>query len=311
MSTSATDTLLDNLKGVSKGKEKCKVKTTGTLEKLLDAHQTYGFDTWLLYTENRRKDIAKETKKLNQYFEKKEIVYSEQDIVDLVYYANVQDYTKDESRKMGAYVGSLITCLTKKNENLDKKTVIEIPENHLDYLGLGCEKFDVIKIEVNHGNGVFKSAREGNLLYVDLCEGESFAQWAGNHEGKVDHIIANTVNGNRFAWYAGRTEGKVDHIIANTVKGDKFALKAGSRKGKVDCIIANEVNGDNFAEEAGVEEGKVDYIIANQVNGKEFAKWAKGKVLKNSQQATEIYNQKMAEVKEVLEEYSIDWSDEL
>ena len=336
MSTSATDTFLDDLKGVSKGKKnQIEIKPDSTLEKLLDARETYEIDTFPLPTRSIQEDISKQTKKLSQYLEKEEIDYSETDIVDLVNYANIQDYTHDESQRTGVYIGALITLLTKENEVQDKRTIIEIPENYLNYLGYGCEKFDVIKLGVDFGNYVFNYMNEGKLLYVDRCEGYWFANCAGSHEGKVDHIIANTVNGDGFAQWAGGSKGKVDHIIANTVNGTCFAFVAGSVKGKinhilantvnghgfaggagsnegkVNYIIANEVNGEGFARLAGMDNGKVDYILANTVNGDDFTKNAEGKILKNSQQATELYGQKIAEVKKVLAEHGIDWGEEL
>ena len=312
MSTSATESkFFKDLKGVSKGKKKREVKTTGTLEKLLDARETYEIDTAFSFSVDIRTKVAKETKKLNQYLEKEEIDYSEKDIADLVNYANLQDYIEDESQRTGVYIGSLITILTKENEAQDKRTIIEIPENHLDYLGRGCEKFDAIKIGINYANHVFEDAKEGNLLYVDRCEGVRFAWGAGSDEGKIDHITANTANGNCFAELAGCCNGRVDYIIANTANGDYFADDAGSSDGKVNYIIANEVNGYRFAGSAGNHEGKVDYIIANTANGDYFAEDAEGKILKNSPEATELYGQKIAEVKKVLAEHGIDWGEEL
>jgi hypothetical protein len=127
--------------------------------------------------------------------------YSERDICELVEYGNILEFQNDaEEAGFGMYVGSLITVLTERNEKQGKRTVIDIPENHLKWLGNHCFKFDIIKIGKNYGDWAFYKAREGDLLYIDKCEGESFAYGAAfayfdGTKGHINFIVANELNG--------------------------------------------------------------------------------------------------------------------
>ena len=185
----------------------------------------------------------------------KNIEYNEQDIADLVEYMGMQDYSLDESIKHGEYTGKLIANLTIKNETLGKRTVIEIPENRLYYLGYDCKKFDVVKIGVNYGFRCFCKAGTGNLLYVKDCKGDGFAWSAGSH-GFIDIIAAEEVNGTEFAGQAGE-KCHVGIIAAKKVNANYFAQYAGSEEGHVGMIVVKEIEhgGQWFAFDAHPVDG--------------------------------------------------------
>ncbi|MDD5182484.1 MAG: hypothetical protein PHC66_04965 [Candidatus Nanoarchaeia archaeon] len=256
--------------------------------------------------------------------------YNEQDITELVEYAGMQEYDDKESEKCGEYIGRLITNLTKENEKLGKRTIIEIPENHLDCLGLYCRKFDIVKIGVNYGNDVFRGAKKGNLLYVERCERDNFAYFAGcdggniriiaakevngkgfadfaGSRGNVDVIAAKEVNGVWFAWSAGEKGGNAGMIVAKEVNGGRFA-EFGGFKGNVGIIAAKEVNGNEFANNTG-DEGYVRIIAAEMVNGNDFAAGAKSveHIYKCGEKAAEVYVNAMKKARDELAKYNIDW----
>jgi len=195
-----------NLKGISPGVEKPKVEK-GTLEKLLEIYEEvkmeYKFSrcsSWGWDVEST-KIYGVEDNKLKSLLS--EIDYCEKDISNLVATAQTWDLDENESKAFGAYVGSLITILTERNEAKGKRTIIKIDENRLDYLGYFCRKFDIVKFGVNNGNHVFVCARDGNELYVERSEGDDFAPYAGAYGGHVGEIRTDTVNGHGFAWLAG------------------------------------------------------------------------------------------------------------
>jgi hypothetical protein len=248
------------LKGISPGVEKPKVEK-GTLEKLLEVYEK---------VKEECRDVVAVEDKLKLLLS--EINYCEKDISNLVATAQTWDLDENESKAFGAYVGSLISILTERNEAKGKRTIIEISENHLDYLGYYCRKFDVVKFGVNNGDHVFYLAKDGNELYVERCEGDDFASDAGRG-GHVGEIKANIVDGKKFAESAGSDGGHVVEIRANTVNGEGFAFGAGFG-GYVGEISADTVNGDEFANLAGWEKGCVGEISAGSVNGNGFARHA-------------------------------------
>ncbi|MDD5182486.1 MAG: hypothetical protein PHC66_04975 [Candidatus Nanoarchaeia archaeon] len=199
---------------------------------------------------------------LNSYVINNKIEYSEQDVSDLVEYLNMNDFD-DETEKMGVYVGSLISILTEKNEKLGKRTIIKIPENRLDYLGEYCRKFDVIKVGVNYGTEVFRVARKGNLLYVEDCKGNSFAQDAGCINGDVKTIVGVNVSGDWFAKNASQFNGKVGVVAGMNVSGSGFARIVGEDGERVEAIIGVNVTGNNFAFGAEFKDGPVGKILYN------------------------------------------------
>jgi hypothetical protein len=97
----------------------------------------------------------------------REINYSQKDISKLVEAMQEKNLNNIESKAFGAYVGSLITILTRRNKKEGKCTIIEIEENKIDFLGYGCREFDVVKIGLNEGSYVFALAWYGNKLYVE------------------------------------------------------------------------------------------------------------------------------------------------
>jgi len=286
------------LKGISPGVEKPKVEKS-TLEKLLEVYEKVKGEyeinfNGIIGVEDDREVVYAVEDKLKSLLSK--IDYCEKDISNLVATAQMWDLDENESLAFGAYVGSLITILTERNEAKGKRTIIEIDENRLNYLGHCCRKFDVVRFGVNKGRSVFRFAKDGNELYVKECEGDRFASHAGSWGGHVDKISADVVKGERFAvgagldgggyvgeisagsvngnWFAadaGRFGGHVGEISAGTVNGEKFAVEAGSFGGRVGKISAGTVNGKDFADGAGSKGGYVDEISANIVNGKGFA----------------------------------------
>jgi hypothetical protein len=234
ISASQANFELEELAGIDSGvKKKGLYNEQSMIEKLMDAydrvqelysHKIPGFGVNI--HPEKILEVEKELTKLLT------VEYSANDISDFVEYVNMKDWDEDGSIRIGAYVGSLISLLTEKNKKLGKRTIIEIPENHLDYLGNHCRKFDVVKIGVNYGEGVFRTACSGKLLYVERNEGDNFASWA------------------RF----------VDIIAAGITNGGYFACNAGADRGFIDIIAAKEVNGENFAQGAGTENGHVNAI---------------------------------------------------
>jgi hypothetical protein len=276
--TSNSFTPFPNLKGISPGVEKPKVEKKvekSTLEKLLEVYEEvkrkYKFSDFLFDDEDNIKVIYTVEDKLKSLLS--EINYSEKDISNLVATAQMRD--EDEFlAAFGAYVGSLITFLTERNEAKGKRTIIEIDENRLDYLGCFCRKFDTVKFGVNNGNHVFMLAKNGNELYVERCEGNEFASYAGWGVGYVGEISAGTVKGASFASFAGSDGGYVGEIKANIIKGSYFAESAGSKGGHVVEISADTVIGKGFAYLAGWFGGHVGEISADTVNEDEFASGA-------------------------------------
>jgi len=252
-------TPLPSLKGISPGVEKPKVEKA-TLEKLLEVYER---------VKEECRDVVAVEDKLKLLLSK--IDYCEKDISNLVAAAQILD--ENESMAFGAYVGSLITILTERNEAKGKRTIIEISENRLDYLGYDCRKFDVVRFGANNGDCVFSFAKNGNELYVEDCEGSSFAHNAGLYGAHVGEIKANIVDGDGFAEDAGSNDGHVDKISAGTVNGERFASFAGWR-GHVGEISAGTVNGEKFAFDAGWTCGHVGKISADVVNGEKFAYFA-------------------------------------
>jgi len=239
-----------------------------TLETLLKTYEKYRAAVFATDVKRIREVVYAVEDELKSLLS--EINYSEKDISNLVATAQMWNskMDKDESKAFGAYVGSLITILTERNEAKGKRTIIKIDENRLDYLGYCCRKFDLVWFGVNKGDSVFACAKDGNELYVERCEGDEFASGAGWGSGYVGKIIADRVDGNWFAIGAGH----VGEIRADTVNGEGFACDAGSYSGySVGEISAVVVNGEEFAESAGSDGGHVGKIRANTVNGKRFA----------------------------------------
>ncbi len=223
--------------------------------------------------------------------------YKEQDIVDLVEFAGMQEYGTDESEKYGKYISKLITNLTDKNEKLGKRTIIDIPENKLNWLGSHCEKFDVVKIGVNYGDYVFQDAKQGNLLYVEDCKGGWFADSIGWDKGKIGAIVGVNVEGGWFAEFAGSKGGKIGAIVGVNVEGDWFAESAGNERGNVGNIIGKNVSGRLFTEWASSYGGHIGAIVGVNVSGDKFADIGTGcnsgkvgRILKNSRKADIEYN---------------------
>ncbi|MDD5238894.1 MAG: hypothetical protein PHH61_00335 [Candidatus Nanoarchaeia archaeon] len=243
LSTAQANFGLEELANIDGGiKNKGKHNENSMTEKLMGAYEGIVYDKnlgYLTHTLNSEIDNS-----LYSYFTKNKIEYSEQDISDLVEYANVNDFDKKDVFGFGAYVGSLISMLTEKNEKLGKHTIIEIPENHLDYLGNKCEKFDVVKIGVNYGSGAFAGARKGNLLYVEDCKGNLFAYGAGTRGGNIKMIIGTNVSGDDFAYCAGRESGNIGAIVGVNVSGLSFADYAGNDDGKIGKILKNSRKAD-------------------------------------------------------------------
>ncbi len=191
-------------------------------------------------------------KLMNAYYDDdesyKDIEYNEQDIADLVEYTGLRGFNWNESKEPGRYTGQLITNLTKKNKKLGKKTIIEIPENRLDFLGYKCEKFDVVKIGVNYGNDVFEKAKQGKLLYVERCEGGGFAGLAGEDEGDIGAIVGVNVIGEGFAGMAGGGGGHVGAIVGKNVSKKDFAEDVGCVSGNVGIVVGVNVGTDSNTE---------------------------------------------------------------
>ncbi|MDD5182485.1 MAG: hypothetical protein PHC66_04970 [Candidatus Nanoarchaeia archaeon] len=253
----------------------------------------------------KRKELYNEQsmieKLMNAYYKKDEshlkLNYNEQNIADLVEYAGMQEYDGDDSKRCGIYVGELITNLTEKNEKHGKQTIIDIPENRLDWLGSECKKFDVVRIGVNYGDHVFEYANKGNLLYVEDCEGSWFAEGFGNDGGKVGAIVGIKVGGSWFAEFAGNLGGKIGAIVGVNVKGGWFAANAGNDGGKVGNVIGNNVSGNLFTQYASSYGGNIGNVVGVNVSGDGFADIGAGcnigkigKILVNSRNADIEYN---------------------
>jgi len=264
------------LKGISPGVEKPKVEKS-TLEKLLEV---YGM------VKEECRDVVAVEDKLKLLLSK--IDYCEKDISNLVAATQTWDLDENGSMAFGAYVGSLITILTERNGAKGKRTIIEIDENRLSYLGFCCRKFDIVRFGVNNGDCVFLFAKNGNELYVEDCKGEYFAYGVGSRGGDVGKISANTVDGKSFAYLAGSEKGRVGEIRAGTVNGKDFADGAGSKGGYVGEIRADNVNGEGFATCVGSENGRVGKISAGTVNGNWFAKYAASRIGSNGGCVDEI-----------------------
>jgi hypothetical protein len=264
--TNAQLYFLEELKGIEAGMEKAEVGSK-TLEMLVGAYNKFEFGDISFGIDEHR---------LTAYISEKRIDYTEKDIADLVHWAGVQELRWDESLKIGKYIGSLISILTEKNEKEGKRTVIDIKENRLYFLGERCRKFDVVKIGVNYGGAIFRYA-EGERLYVEKCEGGLFA-----NDAKVGKIVAGEVNGVAFA-----VNSNVGTIVAREVNGKGFAYSV-----KADKIVTEKVDGENFAGNA-----EVGIIVAGNINGDVFASGARvGQIVRDSEEAKREYKKAMREI---------------
>ena len=157
---------LEELAGIAPGvKGKGQYNENCMIEKLMDAYEhikdDYNNKSFGGVYIDREKVSETETK-LNSYLTDNKIDYLEQDISDLVDYLSIQELDGCESQRAGTYVGSLISIITEKNEKLGKRTIIDIPENRLAYLGYYCKKFDVVKIGDSYGSYAFALSEKGN-----------------------------------------------------------------------------------------------------------------------------------------------------
>ena len=133
-------------------------------------------------------------KRLADYINDKNIIYSEQDLIDFIEYHQTKDLRGEGIEEyFGVHIGDLITLLTEKNEAQGKRTIITIEENHLNRLGYFCNKFDVVRIKVNYGDDVFGFVTEGNLLCVDNNFGNDFTQYAAISGKRVKAIVGHKV----------------------------------------------------------------------------------------------------------------------
>jgi molybdopterin-binding protein len=274
MTTPASELyFLEELKGIEPGKEKVEVGKDGkTIEKLFDTYKK--FESEIFEAESIDED------RLIAYLTEKGIDYSESDIADLVYWAGMHELDESRSMELGIYIGSLISILTEKNEKEGKRTIIDIRENKLDQLGWECRKFDVVRIGVNHGHGVFRYSK-GKLLYVERCEGDMFAG-----STKVDKIVAGEVYG---GWFANYTQ--VNEIVAGKVQGQEFASNA-----KVKEIVAGKVMGNGFLSFASGT--TVEKIVVSETADKcHFSESTKVKeIVGDPDEAKQEYEKAMKEI---------------
>jgi hypothetical protein len=281
---------LEELAGIDTGaKGKGLYNEPSKFEILLNSYETFNssYEDIGLFCEwkDRKPRIDRVNEKLDEHLKNNKVDISKEDISELIEYVHLDEIYKDQEY-WGPYIGSLISILTKKNENAGKRTVIEINENRIDHLGEYCTNFDVIKIKTNYGKMVFADSENGNLLYVQKENGGFFANGAGGH-GKINAIVAEEVNEKYFADFAGNYgkigiiavkkmngeesfqeavhDGELEALMIEHVKGDICGLNLG-HNGNTGLIFANVVDGKAFAANAGAS-GRIGAVIINKANG--------------------------------------------
>jgi len=208
------------------------------------------------------------------------IGYNARDISALVQYFNPQDLDIERAKRIGAYTGSLISVLTERNKKCGKRTVIFIPENHINYLGYLCGKFDIVVIVYNRAKGVFTLAKEGDLLaFLKVEDSESCAAHSAGTGGNVGAIYFGEVRGESDGCAAGAGEfnGRVGVIhFGKVIKSEYCAANAGTG-GNVGAIYFGEVReSEGCAAGAGGFNGRVGVIHFGEASGSKGCAWRVG-----------------------------------
>ncbi|MBT5022777.1 hypothetical protein HOK51_07795 [Candidatus Woesearchaeota archaeon] len=157
--------------------------------------------------------------------------FSEADLVDFVHVAAESKYHEVDSFLLGMYSGVLLSLLTERNKQENKRTKIYIDGNKKEfpYLFSYAQYFDELIVENFRGEKICDrltyDTGSGNLLAFSNLEGSNFGWFSGIGTKSIKDVYF--INNSFLEFCAPYLHGKDVWFINNKYQNGGCAVKAG------------------------------------------------------------------------------------
>ncbi|MBT5022821.1 hypothetical protein HOK51_08020 [Candidatus Woesearchaeota archaeon] len=226
-----TNLSLKKLKGIKpKG---VKTKTSSTFEILLETGFNFvskyeGFVGMMAYPHQL---VSLRDKLCDDYLNSSvsELKFSEKNLIDFLKSRDYKEHSKTETVIFGLYSGLLLNSLTKRNKQINKRTIIQLNNLNYDYLFAYAKDIDTIILNNCKGeqilSGVGRDSVVNNII-VNNFEGEHLMTDTASN-GKANFVWVDGFKGNDLGYMLAVDGGSIDFMHVQNFDGTFLGLRFG------------------------------------------------------------------------------------